>query len=1114
MHSFSRFATIASTCLAALATVVSAQQADQQASASAQGAGRGGAGGRGGGAAVSDSALINSLPIRSIGPAVMSGRVSDVAVAESPGARGGSLGTVVYLAAATGGVWKSTNGGANWRPIFDEANVGSVGDIAVAPSNSNIVWAGTGEANNMRSSSWGDGVYKSTDGGASWQHMGLKKSQHIGRIVIHPTDPNIVYVAAVGPLWGPGGERGLFKTTDGGRSWTNTKSIDANTGFTDVVMDPTNPDILYAASLQRERRAFSYVGGGPESGIWKTVDAGKTWTRLTEGFSKAPVGRVGLDVCRSQPGTLYAVVEGREGGVYRSDDHGASWRRTSTMTSIPWFFGQIRCNPKDPEKVIHLGVPLVESSDGGVTFGTNIGSGTHSDHHALWINPEDPDHMILGNDGGLYVTRDHGRSWDWAVDLPISQFYAIGIDMQEPFYGVYGGLQDNSTFGGPSQTRFRTGITNYDWFRMAGGDGFYAAVDPTDHHIAYVESQNGALVRFDGRTGEGKSIRPQVKPGEKPLRFNWSAPIVISPHDNRTIYFAAQYVFKSTDRGDSWTQLGGDLTRQIDRNRLAMMGKVPGSDAVSRHEGTAEFGNISTIDESPVKKGVLIAGTDDGVVQISTDDGKTWRKTERFPGVPDTTYVSRVIASKHNENTFYVTFDGHRSNDFKPYVLRTTNAGQSWTSIAGNLPEGSVHVIREHHRNPSLLVVGTEYAPYVSVDGGGSWTRIRNGLPPVPVHDVIIHPRDNDLIIGTHGRGIWIMDDISPIENLAQAKQAAVAHLFPVEPTTQFALNGTRSLGSGSRSYSGANPPVGAAISYVLKTVPQGGSVTLSVVDASGAQVRELPVASRPGLHRVMWDMRIDAPYSGPRAAAAPAAGGRGGAGGGGGGGGAGGRGGAANATPAGPLALPGQYRARLVVAGAQGAPTVLEQPIVLRKDPMVMLTDAEMKQLYEMRVNVAQLQAKLTMALRNADEAKSTVTEARTAIRTMTTPPAAVSREADAINRELDDIIAKLRGAQGGGRGGGGGGAQRDEEEEEGAPARQQGGIAVQQRLQTASGINNSSSMPTQYQREALTDVPADLEREIQRLNAVMQRVPAFIASLDAAGVPWTPGRPVRIER
>ncbi len=1062
------------------------------------------AGGRGD-APLTDSALVNALPVRSIGPAVMSGRVADVAVAESPGTRGGSLGTVVYLAAATGGVWKSTNGGANWRPVFDEASVASVGDVTVAPSNSNIVWAGTGEANNMRSSSWGDGVYKSIDGGATWQHMGLRKSQHIGRIVVHPVDPNIVYVAAVGPLWGAGGERGLFKTTDGGRSWTNTKSIDQHTGFTDVAMDPVNPDVLYATSLQRERRAFSYIGGGPESGIWKTIDAGRTWTRLTEGFSTAPVGRIGLDVCRSQPGTIYAVAEGREGGIFRSDDFGSSWRRTSTLSSIPWYFGQIRCNPTNPEKVIHLGVPLVESVDGGVTF-TNIGSGTHSDHHALWINPENADHMILGNDGGVYVTRDHGKSWDWAVDLPISQFYAIGVDMQEPFYGVYGGLQDNSTFGGPNQTRYRTGITNSDWFRMAGGDGFYAAVDPTDHHIAYVESQNGALVRFDGRTGEGKVIRPQVKPGEKPLRFNWSAPIVISPHDNRTVYFAAQYVFRSTDRGDSWTQLGGDLTRNIDRNKLAMMGKVPASDAVSRHQGTADFSNISTLDESPLKKGVLIVGTDDGVVQISQDGGRTWRKSDRFPGVPDTTYVSRVIASKHNENTFYITLDGHRSNDFRPHVLRTTNAGQSWSSIASNLPEGSVHVIREHHRNPALLVVGSEVAAYVSIDGGGSWTRIRNGMPPVPVHDIIIHPRDNDLILGTHGRGIYIMDDISPLEGLAAAKQAPVAHLFPVAPAVQYALNGTRSQGSGSRSYSGANPPVGAAVSYLLKRVPPGGSVSLSIVDQAGALIRELTVAPTPGLHRVMWDMRLDAPYSGPQVVVN--AGGRGGAGaGGGGGGGGGGRGGAAALV--GPLALPGPYKARLTIASGDGAPTVLEQPFMLRKDPMVLLTDAEMVQLHAMRIDLARLQARLQMALRNADDAKSTVTEARTAIRSMPAPPAAVSREAEGLDRELDEIIAKLRGAPGGGRGGG----PPREEDEEGGPPRQES-IAIQQRLQTASGINTSSSMPTQYQREALSDVPADLEREIQRLNTVVQRVPGFLAALDAAGVPWTTGRPVKVER
>ena len=553
----------------------------------------GGGGGAGAGQAMDDRSLVNRVAARSIGPAVMSGRIVDIAVAETPGMRGGRLGTIIYIAAATGGIWKSTSGGVDWEPIFDDAGVGSMGDVTVAPSNANIVWVGTGEPNNQRSSSYGDGVYKSVDAGETFEHMGLRTSQHVGRIVIHPEDPEIVYVAAVGPLWAAGGERGVYRTMDGGESWEAVLTIDQHTGVTDIVMDPTNPDILYAASLQRERRAYSYVGGGPGSGIYKSIDGGDTWTRLTRGLPTSDMGRIGLDISLSHPQTVYAVIEGSEQGVYRTDNGGRAWRRMSDIASIPWYFGQIRVDPQDPEVVYHLGVPLQRSMDGGVTWASAASGGVHVDHHAMWINPEDPTHLLLGNDGGFYVSHNFGDTWDFSPNLPLSQFYAVGIDMQEPFFGIYGGLQDNSTWGGPSATRNSIGVVNADWFRMQGGDGFYAAIDPNDHNIAFVESQNGNLVRFNGRTGERKSIRPRPAPGEDAYRFNWSSPIQLSPFDPATVYFAGNHVFKSPDRGDSWEVLGEDLTREIDRNNLPMMGSIPAANAVSRHQGTAVFSNIS-----------------------------------------------------------------------------------------------------------------------------------------------------------------------------------------------------------------------------------------------------------------------------------------------------------------------------------------------------------------------------------------------------------------------------------------------------------------------------------------------------------------------------------------
>ncbi|HXD22321.1 MAG TPA: hypothetical protein VN613_03105, partial [Gemmatimonadaceae bacterium] len=557
--------------------------------------------------APADSVLVRALSFRSIGPASMGGRIVDIAIAENPpSVRGGRLGTVLYVAAATGGIYKSTNAGLNWTPVFDSVRTGSIGAVAVAPSNGDVVWVGTGEANNMRSSSWGTGVYKSTDGGKTWSAPMLAKSQHIGKIVIDPRDPNVVYVAAMGPLWAPGGERGVFKTTDGGKTWTNTKNISANTGFTELVMDPSNPDVLYAASLERERREYGFLPAGPESAIWKTRDGGQSWTKLAGGLPTGELGRTGLAVCRSKPSTVYAMVHAKApaNGLYRSDDSGTTWHLMNTVNGTAWYYSQVRCDPSDPEHVISLNAASRESFDGGRTW-TNFANGqVHSDSHALWINPEDPDQMILGNDGGLYTTFDRGRTWSHTENMVAAQFYAIAVDDAQPFYNVYGGLQDNQQWGGPSRSRNTFGPTNADWFRMHGGDGFYAVPDPLDYNLVYAEMQGGGVVRYDQRTGQAKNIKPVPKEGEK-QRFNWSAPILPSRHDAKTVYMAANYLYRSPDRGDSWVTISPDLTRGIDRNKLPMRGGAVDSLELGRNEGTAEFSNISTVDESPLKAGVL-----------------------------------------------------------------------------------------------------------------------------------------------------------------------------------------------------------------------------------------------------------------------------------------------------------------------------------------------------------------------------------------------------------------------------------------------------------------------------------------------------------------------------
>ncbi|HWH50303.1 MAG TPA: hypothetical protein VN651_02075, partial [Gemmatimonadaceae bacterium] len=696
---------------------------------------------------VPDSLLVRALTFRSIGPAVMSGRIADVAVTDARDSRA-HIGNIIYAGAATGGVWKSTNAGVSWTPVFDSVRTGSVGAVAVAPSDPDIVWVGTGESNNMRSSSWGTGVYKSTDGGKTWSGAMLPKSQHIGRIIIDPRDPNIVYVAALGPLWTSGGERGLYKTTDGGKSWTNTKEISKYTGFGEIVMDPSNPDVLYAAAEERERREYGFLPAGTEAGIFKTTDGAKTWTKLAKGLPTGEIGRIGMSVCKSRPSTVYAMISAKApgNGLYRSDDAGASWEHVNDQDGTAWYYSQVRCDPTDPDHVITLNANSRESHDGGKTWAPFAqGNGIHTDHHALWINDDNPEQLVLGTDGGLYMSWDAGKSWDHIESIVAGQFYAIAVDDALPFYNVYGGLQDNQTWGGPSRTRNSFGPTNADWFRMAGGDGFYAVPDPLDHQLVYAESQTGGVVRYDERTGQTKNIRPTPKPGER-LRYNWSAPILPSKHDAKTVYIAANFLFKSTDRGDSWERLGGDLTRNIDRNKLPLRGAVPDSTAFGRNEGTAEFSNITTVDESPMRAGLLAVGTDDGLIQVTRDGGKTWTKTDRFPSVPETTYVSHVVWSNTNEGTIYATFDGHRSNDFKPYVAKSTDYGKTWTSIAGDLPDGgSVQVIREHPRQPNLLFAGTEFGVFSSIDGGGHWTQLKSGLPGVPVDDIQIQARANDL---------------------------------------------------------------------------------------------------------------------------------------------------------------------------------------------------------------------------------------------------------------------------------------------------------------------------------------------------------------------------------
>ena len=656
----------------------------------------------------------SGLELRSIGPAIASGRISDLAVDPSNPHR-------YFVAVASGGVWRTINDGTTWSPVFEHEGSFSIGCVTMDPKNPAVVWVGTGENNGQRAVYYGDGIYRSEDGGNTWKNLGLKKSEHISRIVIDPRDSKVVYVAAQGPLWAPGGDRGLYKTTDGGKTWKAILTVSENTGVTDVVMDPRDPDVLYVASWQRRRHVWTMIDGGPESALYKSTDAGATWNKITAGLPKEDLGRIGLAIAPSDPDTVYATVEAanKAGGTFRSTDRGATWeKRTSYYNVAAMGYARIFVDPKNRERVYSMDVWIQVSEDGAKTFHALGETAKHPDSHAMWIDPSNTDHLLVGCDGGIYETFDRAATWRFKDNLPVTQFYRVAVDNAKPFYNVYGGTQDNFSLGGPSRTWDLAGITNADWFVTSIGDGFYTQVDPEDPNIIYSEAQYGALNRMDRRTGEQLYIQPQPGKGEAPLRWNWDSPILISPHKHTTVYFAANRLFRSDDRGSTWKAVSPDLTRQLDRDKMKVMGKIWPPDAIYKSGSTSFFGNIVALAESPVQEGVLYVGTDDGLVQTSEDGGKNWRRIEKFPGVPEMTYVSRLTASAHDKNRVYAAFDNHKMGDFAPYVLRSDDRGATWKSIVGDLPKaGTVYALAEDPVDANLLFSGAEYGIFFTKDG-------------------------------------------------------------------------------------------------------------------------------------------------------------------------------------------------------------------------------------------------------------------------------------------------------------------------------------------------------------------------------------------------------------
>ena len=802
-------------------------------------------------APITSADLVTFVP-REIGPAVTGGRIADVeADPANP--------SVIWVASASGGVWKSTNRGQSWTPLTDDLAVSAFGDIALAPSNTDIVYIGSGEQNNRQSTTWGNGVYRSDDGGLTWQHLGLDETRHIGKIEVHPTDPDVAWVAALGNLWAPGETRGVFRTTDGGVTWQKVLFVDEYTGAVDLVMDPTNPDVLYAATYQRLRRAWGFNGGGPGSGIYKTTDGGDSWVELTNGLPEGDKGRIGLALAHSDPRMLNALIEHPDAskrGTYRSEDGGASWTRVNSLNIRPMYYSEIFIDPTNADRVYTMATDTHRSEDGGRTF-VEIGVsptydvGVHRDQHALWIDPNDPAHLYMGGDAGLHESYDYGSSWRKINNFAISQFYAIGVDMRSPYW-VYGGLQDNHSFAGPNETRRWIGIVNDDWKQVGFGDGMYWQPSHFDTSVAFGTSNGGNYFRLDTRTGNMLDVSPRAGDGEAPYRFDWTSPVLTSKHDPGTVYVAGNRFFISRDLGSSWTA-SADLSRQIDRDTLQLMG-VRGRDiTISRNDGTSSFGEAVTLSESPIDPAVLWVGMDDGNLQVSRDAGRSWTEVSgNVPGLPAGTYVGRIVASSRAAGAAWAAFDAHRDGDFAPYLYWTNDFGASWTPMHDGLPEGSLLSLAEHPDNPDLVFVGSEHHLFVSTDAGASWAQMPN-LPTTSYDDLVIHPRDRDLVIGTHGRGIWVLDDIEPLAGWNADTSAASAHLFSIADATLFMYWKDTSYRADGE-YAGTNPRDGVEITYRL--AGGEGDALLRVTNADGQVVRTLRVPASAGLHRVNWDLR------------------------------------------------------------------------------------------------------------------------------------------------------------------------------------------------------------------------------------------------------------------
>ena len=1046
------------------------------------------------------SSPVDSLRLRSIGPAMTSGRVVGVAVHPQDRA-------TYYVAVASGGVWKTTNNGTTWAPVFDNEGAFSIGCVTLDPKNPNVIWVGTGENNSQRSVAYGDGVYKSTNGGQSWTNLGLKASEHVGKILIDPRDSNTVYVAAQGPLWGPGGDRGLYKTTDGGKTWSKVLAIDENTGVTDVVLDPRNPDVLLAASYQRRRHVWTLVNGGPGSAIHRSTDGGKTWSKVTAGLPGVDLGRIGLAVAPTDPDVAYAIVEAAEkqGGIFRSADGGKTFTKQNPFDSQAQYYAHLVVDPANKDRIYVMNVFIQVSDDGGKTLRSLGERSKHVDNHTIWIDPKDPKYYLVGCDGGVYESLDRGANWHFKSNLPVTQFYDVAVDQNPasgPFYHVYGGTQDNYTLGLPARTRSSHGITNGDCYVVQGGDGFHCKVDPTDPNIVYGEYQYAGLCRYDRRTGNRVDIQPQARPGEPPLRWNWDSPLLISPHAPRRLYFAANKLFKSDDRGDTWVPISADLTRQLDRDLLPVFGKIQPPEAVAKHVSTSFYGNIVALAESLKTEGLLYVGTDDGLIQVTEDGGKNWRKVEKFPGVPERTYVSKLVASQHDAGAVFASFDNHKNADFKPYLLKSTDAGKTWASIAGDLPDrGTVYCLAEDHVRADLLFCGTEFGLYVTHDGGKKWQRLKNGLPTIQVKDLVVQKANDDLVVATFGRGFYVIDDYSPLRQIDSELLKKDAHIFPVRDTMLYVpsaqYGGGRKAFLGESFYTAENPPYGVTFTFHQRAKPKSlkekrkeaekeaekagkqvpypskeqlraeaeeeAAVTmLTVTDAAGAVVRVISCPTGEGIHRVTWDFREAGSFADEFAGG-------------------------------GPRVTPGTYRATLGRRVA-GAYTSLAGPVEFKvlPDPLSALKAEDYAEIAAFNKKAKALRRAVNLTQTAAGELAIRLEQTRAAV-DQATPPG------DPARKKVRDLIAAVQASQRVLRGDSFLAARNENVPE-----------SLFARTQNAASANDSAlARPTGTQKQSYADASKQLTAELAKLRQVQDKdLPELEKKLDALGAPTAPGK------